>query len=141
MRAFEHRHVITLDETNAFGNVYYTHPVRWQGRCRELFLRENAPDLLKELEHGLALVTLRASCEYYVELLAFDELAIRMRLASLGPHRMSLVFDYWRCSAGGEELAARGEQEIACMRRREGKLEPESWPAVLREALRPYGPE
>ena len=89
------------------------------------------------------------------ELLAFDALVIRMRLVELSHHRMKLHFDYWRESkptlkgdgrAGGsaagreqaEELVARGEQDLACMRRQGGKLLPEAWPEVMLEALRPY---
>lgn len=138
MRAFEYRHIVSFEETNVVGNVYYANHIRWQGRCRELFLREHAPEILAMIAEGLALVTLRVSCEYFRELLAFDELAIRMRLADLSPHRMTLGFEYWRCVENGEELAARGEQELACMKRRDGKAEPEPWPEPLREALRPF---
>jgi hypothetical protein len=47
----------------------------------------------------------------------------------------------WRKGENGEELVARGEQELGCMRRAEGatELEPALWPDSLREALRPYG--
>ena len=68
MRAYEYRHVVGIEETNLVGNVYYTNPIRWQVRCREMFLREHAPEMLGEMERGLALVTLRVSCEYYQEL-------------------------------------------------------------------------
>lgn len=141
MRAYEYHHIVGFEETNVVGNVYYANHISWQGRCREMFLRENAPEILDELSRGLALVTLRVSCEYFHELLAFDELVIRMRLAELTQHRMLLAFEYWRKSEQGEELVARGEQELGCMRRTEGaaELEPTLWPESLREALRPYG--
>jgi enediyne biosynthesis thioesterase len=61
-----------------------------------------------------------------------------MSLVELLPHRMSLRFDYQRLGASGEELVARGTQDLACMRRRGEKLEPEAWPQSLREALLPY---
>src|SRR5687768_16040003 len=67
MREFEMRHVVAFDETNLVGNVYFSHYVRWQGRCRELFLREHAPELLEHLQDRLALVTVRCSCEYVAE--------------------------------------------------------------------------
>jgi len=139
MQSYEYRHVVGFEETNVVGNVYYTNHIRWQGRCREMFLRDHAPEILDEFDRGLALVTLRVSCEYFGELKAFDELVIRMQLADLSPHRMDLRFDYWRLAEGGEEIVARGEQDLGCMRRRDGKLEPEAWPEGLREALRPYG--
>lgn len=157
MRHFEYRHIVGFEETNVVGNVYYTNHIRWQGRCRELFLREMVPEILEELDRGLALVTLSVSCDYYHELCAFDELAIRMSLVDLSHHRMTLRFEYWRLSegkeaegkaaageaarsgeAGDEVLVARGQQELGCMGRREGKFEPQAWPASLLEALRPY---
>jgi len=164
MRPFEYSHIVCFEETNVVGNVYYANHIRWQGRCRELFLREMVPEILEELDHGLALVTLSVSCDYYHELCAFDELAIRMTLADLSHHRMTLRFEYWRISEGreagieakgkeaegkareaegkrvesGEVLVARGQQELGCMRRREGKFEPQAWPESLLEALRPY---
>ena len=55
--------------------------------------------MLEELEQGLALVTLRVSCEYLAELRAFDEIAIRMRLGALEQNRMTLLFDYARLRA------------------------------------------
>lgn len=137
--AYEYRHVVGFEETNLVGNVYYAHHVRWQGRCRELFLRDHAPGLLGELAGGLALVTTRVSCEYLAELAAFDEVRVRMRLGGVAQNRVSMRFEYWRRAAGGsEELVARGEQEVACLRRAGGRLVPTPVPDELRKALRPY---
>lgn len=138
MPAYEFRHVIGFEETNLVGNVYYVNHLRWQGRCREMFLREHAPGVLKDLQNGLALVTLRCSCEYLSELHAFDTLVIRMRLTSAVQNRIAMDFEYWRCDAGGEELAARGSQEVACMRRDGDRMAPASVPDDLREALSLY---
>ena len=138
MRSYEYRYVVGFEDTNVVGNVYYSNHIRWQGRCREMFLRDHAPKMLEEIEGGLALVTLRVSCEYFQELAAFDEVVIRMRLAELSQNRMTLQFEYWLNKDPGEQLAARGEQQLACMLRRNGKLEPVPWPPLLTEALEPY---
>jgi len=138
MRAYEYRHVVGFEETNLVGNVYYVHHLSWQGRCRELFLRDHAPEVLAQLGQGLCLVTTRCSCEYLEELSAFDEVVVRMRLGALMQNRMSLAFEYWRRTGDSEELVARGEQSVACMRREEGRVVPTAIPASLREALRPY---
>jgi enediyne biosynthesis thioesterase len=50
MRTYEYRHIVGFEDTNLAGNVYYVNHVRWQGRCREMFLREHVPALLAELE-------------------------------------------------------------------------------------------
>lgn len=138
MRAFEYRHVVGFEETNLVGNVYYANHVRWQGRCREMFLRERAPDILKSLKDGFALVTTRVSCEYLAELVAFDELIIRMRLGSLKQNRIDMSFEYWRRTGDSEELVARGEQQVACMHREGERMVPMPVPRELREALKPY---
>ena len=120
------------------GNVYYVNHLSWQGRAREMFLREHAPDVLSELSRGLSLATVRVSCEYLAELAAFDEVIIRMRLGELTQSRMTLLFEYWRAGKSGEELMARGEQQVACLRREGEKLVPTPVPKSLREALKPY---
>src|SRR6267143_6744725 len=114
-RTYEYSHVVGFEETNLIGNVYYANHVRWQGRCREMFLRDYAPEVLANLNRGLVLVTTRVSCEYLAEISAFDELVIRMRLSALKQNRITMLFDYWRRTGAGEELVAHGEQEIACM--------------------------
>jgi enediyne biosynthesis thioesterase len=137
-RYYEYRHTVGFAETNLVGNVYYTNHLAWQGRCREMFLRDHAPDVIEELSRGLALATVRCGCEYYAELTAFDIVAVRMRLVELVQNRISLAFEYWLVKDGLEELIARGEQQIAAMRREGGKLAPTAVPASLRAALLQY---
>jgi enediyne biosynthesis thioesterase len=138
VQAYEYRHVVGFEETNLVGNVYYVNHLRWQGRCREMFLREHAPDVLAELSGDLALTTVRCSCEYLHELRAFDEIVVRMRLASAAQNRISMDFEYWRSGDDGEQLVARGQQEVACMRRDGTRTVPAPIPDQLREALQRY---
>ena len=137
-RAYEYRHIVSFEETNVVGNVYYAHHIRWQGRCREMFLRDHCPDVIAELSRGLALVTLSVSCEYLVELAAFDELVIRMRLGAISQNQITMNYEYWRIAGGREELAARGQQQVACMRREGARMAPTPLPESLRVALRMY---
>jgi enediyne core biosynthesis thioesterase len=140
MRSYEYRHIVSFQETNVVGNVYYTNHLAWQGRCREMFLREHAPEVIPELSRGLALATVRCSCEYFSELSVFEEILVRMRLAEQVQNRLTLTFEYFRNKAGAEELVARGEQQIACMRREGERLVPVPVPASLRNALAAYAP-
>ena len=135
LRAYEYAHVVTFEDTNLVGNVYFARYLSWQGRCRELFLREHAPGLADELAGDLRLVTTRASCEYFAELRAFDEVLVRMTLRAASQTRVAMAFDYLRDG----ELVARGEQEAACLRVRESALVPAAIPAALRDALDGYG--
>jgi enediyne biosynthesis thioesterase len=137
--SWDYRHVVTLDETNAVGNVYFVSHLRWQGHCRELFLEEQAPGVLAALRDGLALVTTRCSCEYFAELDAFDRVLVRMTLGEVRHNRLVMRFEYVHEKRG--EVVARGEQEVACMERDGTTLRPTPVPPELREALRPYAAE
>jgi len=134
MRAYEYRHIVSFEETSLVGNVYYVNHLHWQGRAREMFLRDYAPEILAELERGLALITLNCSCAYLEELKAFDEVVVRMYLGSITQNRIHMRFEYWR-QGDPPVLVARGEQEIACMRREGERLIAAAVPAVLQEAL------
>jgi enediyne core biosynthesis thioesterase len=128
---YQYDHVVTLDESNALGNVYFVHHLRWQGRCRELFLRDHAPDVLARLGRDLDLVTLRCSCEYLAEAFPFDHIVVKMFVASATQNRLSMRFEYWAES----RMIARGEQAVACMRRTTTGLSPVPLPPSLREAV------
>jgi enediyne biosynthesis thioesterase len=134
-RVYSYRHLISFEETNVVGNVYFSHHVSWQGRCRELFLRDYAPDVIEQLRGDLRLVTLSVGCEYFSELWALDEIEIRMSLSHLRQHRIGLAFDYFVRRGGAETLAARGRQEVGCMRQIAGGLAPTAVPSTLAVAL------
>ena len=139
MSYYEYRHQVGFEETNVIGNVYFTHYLRWQGRCREMFLSTHTPELMAEIGHGLALATTRVSCSYYRELAALDEVCIRMSAGPMSPSRLTMVFHYFLLGTEGEEeMVAEGEQEIACMRRVGVRMEPAPLPPTLCDAVRLY---
>jgi len=138
IRAYEYHHIVGFEETNFVGNVYFVNHLRWQGRCRELFLRDHAPGVLAEMERGLAFVTTRVACDYFEELSALNEITIRMTLAQQAQNRLTMAFEYYRTCGGREELVARGEQQVACMLREGSRMVPAPIPAELRDALRPF---
>lgn len=135
---YEYRHVVSFEETNLVGNVYYVNYLRWQGRCREMFLLEHAPDVLTDLRADLKLFTLKSECEYLAEISAFDELSIRMRLEELTQTQIAFAFDYVHVHDGMEELVAKGKQRVACMRGANGQTSPARVPDSLRTALEGY---
>ncbi|MGX6602025.1 acyl-CoA thioesterase [Micromonosporaceae bacterium Da 78-11] len=136
---YEYRHVVGFEETNLVGNVYYVNYLRWQGRCRELFLKERATEVLADLRDDLKLFTLKVDCEFFAEITAFDEVSIRMRLLELGQTQVQFGFDYVRLDPdGGETLIARGNQRVACMRGPNTRTVPARVPPPLVRALEPY---
>jgi enediyne biosynthesis thioesterase len=138
-RAYCWRPFIAFEDTNLVGNVYFARFVAWQGRCREAFLAEHAPDVLLALAGELRLVTLSVSCDYFEELRAFDSVEVEMRLAQRNGHRLRLAFDYWLERDGLRHLAARGTQMVGCMRDAGGALVPADLPESLAAALGAYG--
>lgn len=116
-RTYDYRHVVTLQDTNLVGNVYFANFIAWQGACREHFLRDHAPGVLRKLGSELSLVTVSCQCEYVAELFAFDEVIVRMSLVEALPGRLDLAFDYVRVGSSGDELVAVGRHRVACMTR------------------------
>jgi enediyne core biosynthesis thioesterase len=137
-KAYEYKHIVGFEETNLVGNVYYANYVLWQGRTRELFLYEHAPDVIEQISSGLALVTVNVSCQYISELFAFDQVIVAMRLKEMMQNRITMAFEYWRLTETGKTLVAIGEQQAACMRREDGKNVPTKIPRSLEQALEIY---
>jgi enediyne core biosynthesis thioesterase len=136
MKYYEYDHTVSFEETNLFGNVYFTNHLKWQGRCREMFLRDHAPGVLQDITKGLQLATIRCICEYEEELFPFDRVVVRMSLTALKTSGLTLHFDYYRLDDHGETLVARGEQAISCLRRNGRETLPAPVPEELLEALR-----
>lgn len=139
---YEYLHTVGFEETNIVGNVYYVNYLRWQGRCREMFLKERAPDVLADLQADLKLFTLRVDCEFFAEITAFDELSVRMRLVDLAQTQLEFSFDYIRLDqVSGDKLVARGGQRVACMRGPNTRTIPARVPESLVAALARYAPQ
>ena len=135
---YEIRHTVGFEETNLVGNVYYVNYLRWQGRCREMFLKEKASSVLKDLQDDLKLFTLKVECEFFAEITLFDDLSVRMRLEELTQTQIQFSFDYVKVTGGQEVLVAKGRQRIACMRGPNTDTVPSRVPEDLRKALAPY---
>jgi enediyne biosynthesis thioesterase len=137
-KAYEYKHIVGFEETNLVGNVYYANYILWQGRTREMFLYEHAPDVIEQISSGLALVTVNVSCQYLSELFAFDQVIIAMQLKAMAQNRITMTFEYWLSTERDKTLVAIGEQQAACMRREGGKNVPTAIPPSLQQALESY---
>ncbi|WP_328349226.1 acyl-CoA thioesterase [Streptomyces sp. NBC_00445] len=140
MPSFDLPHLVGFEETNLVGNVYFVNYFRWQGRCREMFLKEKAPGVLDEIAHDLKLFTIKCECEYFAEVTAFDQLSIRMSLVDLTQTQIEFQFAYVKIDEKDEteHLIARGRQRVACMRGDGEQAKPARVPECLRQALEPY---
>jgi enediyne biosynthesis thioesterase len=54
---------------------------------------------------------------------------------ALTQNRVTMRFEYWRQHGEREELIARGEQQVACMRRNGEAVVPAPFPEALQAAL------
>jgi enediyne biosynthesis thioesterase len=135
VKGFEYRHIVTIEDTDLLGNVNYVNYIRWQGRARELWLREFSPDVVAGFDGGVRLLTVSCQCEYLRELAVFDEVVVRMGLGEVGQTQMTMTFEYWRQRPEGEELVATGEQRVACVRAENGHMKPARIPESMRRLM------
>jgi enediyne biosynthesis thioesterase len=138
VREYTFRHRVMFDETNVVGNAYFAHYLHWQGHCREDFLAEHAPGVLRDVRNGeLALATVSCSMEYYAECYALDQIEIGMTLRGSRGNRVEMNFEFRR----GGQLVARGAQAVSCMRRTDDGMLPVRVPDELFRALVPFESE
>ena len=137
MPAYFYEHVVGFEETSLIGNVYFTNYLLWQGHCREVFLRDHAPDVLGHLSRReVAFFTKSCTCDFGGDFgfAALDRVLVEMRLAKFRGGRMTLAFTYAKAESPAE-IVATGSQEIYCKGRRGELWFPEPFPVPLVRAL------
>jgi enediyne biosynthesis thioesterase len=145
MKAYIYRPTITFESTNVVGNVYFARFVSWQGACRELFLKEYAPSVLRMvIEREVVLHTTKVSCEFHdpVGSTVNDEISVEMTLTHLRGGRMTVHFDYFREENPAEGTPrtriAIGDQSMCIKRMTRTGLVPVVFPVELLLALRQF---
>jgi enediyne biosynthesis thioesterase len=134
-RYYEYRHFVEFEETDINGQVYHVNCLRWQARCREMFLLEYAPTVLDELRGSFELITLATDFEQLEPIQACDDLSVRMRAEQQTLTQLTLAFDYVRLGYDGETLIAKGRHTVGCVMRIGGTFAPVRVPEPLRIAL------
>lgn len=126
---YEYQFITTFEETNVVGNIYFANYAVWQGKCREHFLYEYCPEIIEEINSGLALITLDLSIEYISQLFAFDKVIMKMYLEGKSSSRLLMRFEYLKLHHDGQrELVAKGSQSALAMRELNSKLTPVEYP-------------
>ena len=121
------------------GNVYFAHFLSWQGKCREMFIKEKVPGLLGLIERNeLSMVTIHCSCDFFSELKAFDEVVVSMQLVSVTQNRIKMSFNYIKKIGDSLKIVAKGNHEVGCFLRDGAGLATVSVPDILQEALTEY---
>lgn len=91
--------MVGFEETNVVGNVYFANFLKWQGHCREMFLKSHCPTILNDINNGLSLVTMNVRADFFHELFAFDEVEIRLHLSEQIQNRVKMKFEYWKVNS------------------------------------------
>ena len=139
MKKYEYKYVVSFEDTNLVGNVYFTNFFKWQGKCREFFIKDNAPILLEKIEKNeLVFITINCSCQFLAELKAFDEVLILMSLESSQNNRIKMSYEYFKIENNFNKKVAIGTHEIGCFRRVKGELEPIEVPDDFIKILQEY---
>lgn len=107
---FKYNFQVSFEETNVVGNVYFANYFVWQGKCREAFLAEYAPQVLQDFAAGHGMITKESSCEFFEESFAFNKIEIRMYLSRLTRTSITMLFEYFRIEELAEVLLAKGKQ-------------------------------
>jgi len=107
---YDYRHRVTLRETNAFGNVYFSVYFEVQGATRELWVRDCVLKNDSRLDGSLVLSTKSAHCDYKAPFYLFDTILCRMHIEELRRVSAKLVFEYY-CEET-MQLHARGWQVV-----------------------------
>jgi enediyne core biosynthesis thioesterase len=106
----EYRHLVTFEDTNAVGSVYFAKYFNLQGECREKLLAQFYPEFVHDVRLGFCLVTESAHQEYYGEATLFDTLVIRVTVTALSRSRIEFEFEFVHETDG--RLLARGRQAV-----------------------------
>lgn len=109
-RYFEQRFVVTFQDTNVAGNVYFATYFRWQGVCRELFLASLYPEAREHLRMGSGFATKCAHMDFAHEAFLFETIVVRMREHKLS--RIQIEFHFEFIKEQGLTVAARGSQSV-----------------------------
>ncbi len=135
---FEYKFNTTFEETNLVGNIYFANYILWQGKCREMFLYENCPDVIQEISDGLALITLDVSARYIDQLYAFDKVIMHMSLEAQSENRLLMSFKYYKEENKELILVCEGTQATAAMKEINGKMVPVPYPESMFELFTQY---
>ncbi len=111
MKKYYNYHItVTFQDTNVFGNVYFSKYFEWQGKVREQLLFENYPEIINDLKSGNGFATEYAHVDFKQEAFVFDVIEIKTTVSDLSRTRIEFTFDYYNKS--NNLLLAQGRQAV-----------------------------
>ena len=107
---FEYKHLVTFDDTNSTGNVYFARYFQWMGTCREIITAEHYPEIVDDIKRGFGFATEFAHIDYHHESFLFDVVLVRMTINSLSRTRLEFGFEFINQKTSA--LLATGKQAV-----------------------------
>ena len=107
---YEYHHLVTFDDTNSVGNVYFARFFQWMGSCREVITAEHYPELVTDIKRGFGFATEFAHIDYAQECFLFDKILIKMKVTDLSRTRIEFTFDFVNIKE--QSVVATGKQAV-----------------------------
>ncbi|GAB4194912.1 MAG: hypothetical protein Tsb002_26890 [Wenzhouxiangellaceae bacterium] len=108
----------SLEESNLVGNVYYANYFIWQGRIRDMWLYEFAPEYLTGNGSDGELRCINSRLDYLRDAMPFDKVRVTASVLALYEDKLHLKFEYYRLLGGGDsEKLAVGQHEAVWVKR------------------------
>ncbi len=127
----------SLEDANLVGNIYFDNYTKWQGRLRDLFLFDVAPELYSAGAPRGELMVRRCRVHHIREAMPFDRIHVSMGLRAVHENGVRLEFDYSRINPDGsrEKLAFSEQEAVWVTRDADGRPAEAPLPAELLDQL------
>ncbi|RAL26962.1 type I polyketide synthase [Thermoflavimicrobium daqui] len=129
--------ITSLEESNLVGNIYFSNYTIWQGKVRDQFFYQLAPELFQGTGEQGEWIALNTHIQHLREAMPFDTIEVEMSLAKRYEYGVKLFFEYYKLASDGQkQKLAFGEQDIVWIKRDEnGKPHSSSLPDVFDQAF------
>jgi acyl-CoA thioesterase FadM len=126
----------SLQDSNLVGNLYFSNYSAWQGRLRDRFLHDIAPECFDLPKLGAQPECLFFSTHHLREAMPFDNIKVQMSVKTMFEGALDLWFDYYRVDMmGTHEKLAVGEHRVALVSTSQNLPEVVPWPSRARQRL------
>ena len=128
-----------LEDADLVGNIHFSDYFVWQGRVRDSYFYELAPNYYRGNGEQGELLCRRSRVEHLREAMPFDRIYVTMSLRAVYECGVSLYFEYFHLNDNGEkQKLAYGEHDAVWTKRVAGdNFVSAPLPQKIREALLP----
>jgi acyl-CoA thioesterase FadM len=129
----------TLEDANLVGNIYFSNYYLWQGRVRDHYMNEIAPEYFSGSGKQGELRCMQCKVNHINEAMPFDGIAVRMYRTAVYERGITFYFDYYRVGSDGDrKKLGHGEHSAVWFApTKENKWVPSALPQNILDALLP----